>query len=89
MTGNIAVRFADTTLLNQAIGGQACALTFGYALPTGEALTVSVPRVFLPRPRREISGPQGVQVTFDWQAGQQANGDPMVSVTLANDIEEY
>jgi hypothetical protein len=30
-----------------------------------------------------------VQVTFDWQAAQQANGDPMVSVTLANDIEEY
>ena len=89
MTGNISVRFADTTLLNQAISGQACALTFGYALPTGEALTVSVPRVFLPRPRREISGPQGVQVTFDWQAAQQANGDPMVSVTLANDIEGY
>ncbi len=89
MTGNISVRFADTTLLNQAISGQACALTFGYALPTGEALIVSVPRVFLPRPRREISGPQGVQVTFDWQAAQQANGDPMVSVTLANDIEGY
>ena len=89
MTGNITVRFADATLLNQAIGGQACALTFGYALPTGEALTVSVPRVFLPRPRREISGPQGVQVTFAWQAAQQANGDPMVSVTIANGIEGY
>ena len=89
MTGTISVRFADTTLLDQAISGQSCALSFGYALPTGEALTVSVPRVFLPRPRREISGPQGVQVTFDWQAAQQANGDPMVSVTLDNDIEVY
>jgi hypothetical protein len=89
MTGTISVRFADTALLDQAIGGQSCALTFGYALASGEALTVSVPRVFLPRPRREISGPQGVQVTFDWQAAQQANGDPMVTVTLDNEVEAY
>ena len=89
MTGSIGVRFADTTLLNQAIGGNSCALTFGYQLPTGETLTVSVPRVFLPRPRREITGPQGVQVTFDWQAAQQADGSPMVTVTLENAVETY
>jgi len=89
MTGSIGVRFADTTLLNQAIGGNSCALTFGYQLPTGETLTVSAPRVFLPRPRREITGPQGVQVTFDWQAAQHADGSPMVTVTLENAVETY
>jgi len=48
-----------------------------------------VHRVFLPRPRREIQGPQGVQVSFDWQAAQQADGTPMVTVTLVNNLESY
>ncbi|WP_319825860.1 phage tail tube protein [Thalassovita sp.] len=89
MTGRIDVRFADTVLLSQAISGTSCALEFAYSLASGEALTVSVPRVFLPRPRREITGPQGVQVSFDWQAAQQTNGDPMVTVTLINGREAY
>ena len=89
LTGKIDVRFADTTLLTQAISGTSCALEFGYALPSGESLTVSVPRVFLPRPRREIQGPQGIQMSFDWQAAQQETGDPMVSVALVNNVESY
>ena len=89
MTGKIDVRFADTTLLTQAINNTDCSLEFGYSLPTGESLSVDVHRVFLPRPRREIQGPQGVQVSFDWQAAQQADGTPMVTVTLVNNLESY
>ena len=89
MTGKIDVRFADTTLLTQAINNTECSLEFGYSLPTGESLSVDVHRVFLPRPRREIQGPQGVQVNFDWQAAQQADGTPMVTVTLVNNLESY
>ena len=89
MTGKVDVRFADTTLLTQAINNSECSLEFGYSLPTGECLSVTVHRVFLPRPRREIQGPQGVQVSFDWQAAQQADGTPMVTVTLVNNVETY
>ena len=89
MTGKIDVRFADTTLLTQAINNTECSLEFGYSLPTGESLSVAVHRVFLPRPRREIQGPQGVQVSFNWQAAQQADGTPMVTVTLTNNVESY
>ena len=89
MTGKIDVRFADTTLLTQAINNTDGSLEFGYSLPSGESLSVDVHRVFLPRPRREIQGPQGVQVSFDWQAAQQADGNPMVTVTLVNTVESY
>jgi hypothetical protein len=89
MTGKVDVRFADTTLLTQAINNSECSLEFGYSLPTGESLSVAVHRVFLPRPRREIQGPQGVQVSFDWQAAQQADGTPMVTVTLVNEVSAY
>jgi len=89
MTGKIDVRFADATLLTQAINNTECSLEFGYSLPTGESLTVDVHRAFLPRPRREIQGPQGVQVSFDWQAAQQDSGDPMVTITLVNNTEMF
>jgi hypothetical protein len=89
MTGKIDVRFADTTLLTQAINNSECSLEFGYSLASGESLSVEVHRVYLPRPRREIQGPQGVQVSFDWQASQQADGTPMVTVTLVNNVESY
>ena len=89
LTGKIDVRFADTTLLTQAINNTECSLEFGYSLPTGEGLTIDVHRVFLPRPRREIQGPQGIQMSFDWQAAQQESGDPMVTITLVNNSEMF
>jgi len=89
LTGKIDVRFADTTLLTQATNNTECSLEFGYSLPTGEGLTIDVHRVFLPRPRREIQGPQGIQMSFDWQAAQQESGDPMVTITLVNNSEMF
>ena len=89
LTGNVVVRFADQTLVQQAINGEACALEFSYTLPTGESLTLTAHAVYLPRPRIEISGPQGVQVTFDWQAASDPLVGRMCTVTLINDREEY
>ena len=45
--------------------------------------------VYLPRPRIEIQGPQGVQATFDWQAARDGALARMCTATLVNDIEEY
>ena len=89
LTGNIEVRFADMTLVNQAIAGTPCELEFAYTLVSGESLTVTVHAVYLPRPRLEISGPQGVQATFDWQAALAASPARMATITLVNDIASY
>ena len=89
LTGRIEVRFADQLLVNQAINGEPCAMTFGYMLPSGESLTLTAHAVYLPRPRIEISGPQGVQASFDWQAARDATLGRMCTVTLINDIESY
>ena len=89
LTGNIVVRFADQTLVNQAINGEACALEFSYTLATGESLTLTAHAVYLPRPRIEISGPQGVQATFDWQAASDPIAGRMCTVTLINARETY
>jgi hypothetical protein len=89
LTGRIEVRFADQTLVTQAINGEACELEFAYVLPSGESFTFTVHAVYLPRPRIEISGPQGVQATFDWQAARDSVVGRMCTATLINDIEVY
>ncbi|WP_287882879.1 MULTISPECIES: phage tail tube protein [Paracoccus] len=89
LTGQIEVRFADMVLMNQAISGGPCELEFAYSLPSGESLTFTAHAVYLPRPRVEISGPQGVQATFDWQAALGSSPARMATVTLINDIASY
>ncbi len=89
LTGSVEVRFADSALVTQAMDGEACALEFSYALPSGESFTFTVHAVYLPQPRIEISGPQGVQATFDWQAARDGALGRMCTATLINDREEY
>ena len=89
LTGQIEVRFSDSTLVQQAISGTPCALQFAYALPAGQSLTLTAHAVYLPRPRIEISGPAGVQASFDWQAARDLVTGRMATITLTNDIESY
>jgi hypothetical protein len=89
LRGRIRARFADTALIDQALAGEACDLQFSYAMAGGRGFTFTAHRVFLPRPRREIAGPQGVQMDFDWQAAQQPDGGPMFTAVLVNDREGY
>jgi hypothetical protein len=89
LTGRTEVRFADSTLVTQAISGTPCELEFTYSLLSGESLTLTVHAVYLPRPRIEIGGPQGIQASFDWQAARDATLGRMCTAVLVNDIEEY
>ena len=89
LTGRIEIRFADQTLLDQAISGAPAELAFGYSLPSGESFELIAHAVYLPRPRLEISGPQGVQASFDWQAARDPGTGRMATITLINDIESY
>ena len=89
LTGQIEVRFADMVLMNQAIAGGPCELEFAYTLTSGESLTATAHAVYLPRPRVEISGPQGIQASFDWQAARGSSPARMATITLVNNTEEY
>jgi len=89
LTGKIEVRFADSTLVDQAINGDPAALVFTYSLGASASLTFTVHAVYLPRPRIEISGPQGVQATFDWQAALATSPARMCTAVLVNSIASY
>ncbi|MFN3855093.1 MAG: phage tail tube protein [Phreatobacter sp.] len=89
LTGRMEVRFADQVLANQAIAGDPCEIELGWTLPSGESLTFTIHAVYLPRPRIEVPGPQGIQATFDWQAAVDPALGRMCTVTLVNERETY
>ncbi len=84
--GDIQIRFADQVLLNKARGKTPIALTFGWTNGTASLIFAS-PRVFLPKPKRQISGPKGIVATFNFQgSGQNA---PKLTAALVNDVVSY
>ena len=89
LTGKIEVRFADSTLVDQAINGDPAELVFTYSLSASASFTFTAHAVYLPRPRIEISGPKGVQATFDWQAALAASPARMCTAVLVNSIASY
>ncbi|WP_374649098.1 phage tail tube protein [Rhizorhabdus sp.] len=86
VSGSVTVRFADTALLDAATGSDPIALSFGWS--RGDAsLLFALPRVFLPRVKRPVEGPRGVQATFNWQASGSAGH--ALTATLVNDVPSY
>jgi hypothetical protein len=89
LTGAIEVRFADTALLDKATSGDPVALEFAYVISATEQLVIEAHEVYLPKPKRAISGPGGVQASFDWRAANNTVAGRMMTVTLTNDQEIY
>lgn len=86
-TGSITVRFADLTLLAAATSGTPVDLAFGWSFGAF-SLVFLVPRVFLPKPKRPITGPNGIQAQFNWQ-GSRGSGGFSTRAVLKTDVASY
>jgi hypothetical protein len=89
LTGTLDVRFADTTLIDDATNNTPVELTFGYTIDANHALVFTAHEVYLPKPKLTISGAAGVQANFAWQAAKNATAGNMMTVTLTNDVASY
>ena len=89
VTGNVTVRFADTVLLDQAIGGAACELSFGWAIDAAKSLTFVLHEVYLPKPKQPITGPGGIQAAFAFQVAKDAALGKTMTAALVNDMTAY
>ncbi len=89
LTGKIDVRFADNTLMTQALNGSSASLEFSWVISANVSLTITAHAVYLPRPRVEIQGPQGIQASFDWQAAYDSVAGQMCTVVLKNQVSSY
>jgi hypothetical protein len=89
LRGNITTRFADTTLLDQAIAGTACVLEFSWTINANLSLVWTAHSVFLPRPKQPVTGPGGIEASFDWIAAKAASPARMCTVVLKNQTASY
>jgi hypothetical protein len=88
--GGVTVRFGGDAAESLAAKAKAQAPTtirYGFSHPAGWRLDFALSRVFLPRPKKEIRGPGGIEQDYAWQASGAAG--TMLTVTLINDVADY
>ena len=89
LSGSIAVRYGDNELMDKARAGTPVDLELGYQLSDTQKLVITCHEVFLPKPKRSISGPGGIECSYDFQGAKDQTLGKMVTVELINDVEGY
>ena len=84
--GQLIVRFDGQTLVGEASDGEPVALEYGFAMVEGWELKLELFRVFLPKPKYSVSGPGGVEASFDWRAALANSSGTMLRASLLSDI---
>lgn len=84
ISGSIRVRYADTVLMLDATGGVAVAIEFAYTISATRKLTLTIPECYLPKPKTVVTGPGGVEATFDLQGAYNVGQLAALVAVLSN-----
>ena len=84
ITGQVTTRFENTTLLTQADTGASAEFAFAYTIDANTSLTFTVHEVYLALAKTPITGPAGVEATFDFRAAFNAAATRAMTVVLRN-----
>jgi hypothetical protein len=84
-TGQITVRFENTTLLTQVGDGTAAEFALAYTINASRSLTFTLHEVYLVLTKTPIEGPTGVEAAFDFRAAFNATATRMMTAVLRND----
>lgn len=85
-TGESTVIWRDLIMDAAATAGEPVSLVYKWAVGNF-VLKMIVARAFLPKPKKSISGPGGIQRTYNWQAS--GEGVDKLVVELTNDVGNY
>lgn len=89
LSGNIAARYGDNVLMDKARAGEPVDLEMGYVLNDKQKLILTCHEVYLPKPKRSVNGPGGIECSYDFQGAKDVTLGKMMTATLVNDVEEY
>lgn len=89
LTGQLAARFMDDTLLALAANGAPVDLALVWEIDASDRLAFEASRVFLSKPKAPVSGPGGISVSFELKGAYDATDAAMAVVTLVNDVASY
>lgn len=89
LSGSISARYGDNELLDKARTGTPVDVELGYQLSDTQKIVLTCHEVYLPKPKRSIDGPNGIECSYDFQGAKDQTLGKMMTVTLVNDVEEY
>ena len=89
LSGSISAKYADNILLDKARSGTPVDIELGYQLSERLKLVITCHEVYLPKPKRSVDGPGGIECSYDFQGAKDQTLDKMMTVTLVNDVESY
>ncbi len=89
LSGSISARYGDNILLDKARAGTPVDIELGYKLSDSQKLVIVCHEVYLPKPKRSIDGPNGIECSYDFQGSKNDEIGRMMTVTLVNDVESY
>ena len=64
-------------------------LELAYTIDTDKQLRITAHEVYLPKPKRSISGPGGIEASYDFQGAREQTLGRMLTITLVNDLEGW
>ncbi len=88
LTGSLRARYSDDSLFDSANAGTPIDLEFSYVISATQKLVLTAHEVYLPKPRLSVSGPNGIDATFDFQGAKNAVAGCMLTVELYNDQDD-
>lgn len=89
LSGSISARYGDNELLDKARAGTPVDVELGYQLSDNLKLVITCHEVYLPKPKRTIDGPNGIECSYDFQGAKNEEIGRMMTVKLTNDVESY
>ncbi len=89
LSGSISARYGDNILLDKARAGTPVDIELGYQLSDNLKLEIVCHEVYLPKPKRTIDGPNGIECSYDFQGAKNEEIGRMMTVKLTNDVESY
>lgn len=89
LSGSISARYGDNILLDKARAGTPVDIELGYQLSDTLKLEIVCHEVYLPKPKRTIDGPNGIECSYDFQGAKNEKIGRMMTVKLTNDVESY
>lgn len=85
--GSITVRFANTTLLDQASAGTPIDLAFAFTRTAARLFRLTGHRLFLPVPKQTVEGPGGIEATYEFQGANDSGAGAMLTAELLNGLD--
>ncbi len=83
----LTLKFTDIVLLTKATSKTPVSVTLTWPYAAGIYFAVELPRVFLPRSKKPITGPGGIQVSVNGMAS--AGAGNLINISLNNDVPTY